>query len=107
MKNTYSVITRITVKTEVDKEIVDSDDYNPMILEDNLHEAIRPVLEKYGAEWESTRSLYLDPETMNCEKCVSCGQWMTNESKPEPILGLARKDTKDLRGFCDECSEWK
>lgn len=54
-------------------------------------------------QWNSSSSLVLDSEALNCDKCSNCGQWTTDREKPDAIDGICNGATVDGKLLCDEC----
>jgi len=53
--------------------------------------------------WESTSSVYLDPEAMNCGRCAKCNSWATDREKPNHIDELNNGAVVEGQLLCDEC----
>lgn len=58
---------------------------------------------EYELSWNTTTSLTLDSESLNCGKCSKCGQWTTDRDKKEAIKGLTNGASVDGKLLCDEC----
>lgn len=54
-------------------------------------------------EWGQTATRILDPSTMNCGRCASCGAWTSDQEKENPINSLQVGATVDGKLLCDEC----
>jgi hypothetical protein len=51
--------------------------------------------------------VHLDPETENCFLCEHCGNWATNQEKPNEIQGLPVGREFEGMMLCDQCECWK
>jgi hypothetical protein len=99
-----TVLICISALVEVPSEIVDDPDFNDLDrLENRLTEAVEKVDSDFKLSWESTERLVLDPITMNCGKCASCGCWASDREKDGVISQLQIAATVDGRLLCDEC----
>ncbi|WP_339198114.1 hypothetical protein MKY95_08335 [Paenibacillus sp. FSL P4-0176] len=53
--------------------------------------------------WESSSSVLLDPEAMNCGRCAKCNSWVTDRDKPNHIDELNNGAVVEGQLLCDEC----
>ena len=51
--------------------------------------------------------VYLDLESENCFQCEHCGNWATNQEKPNEIQGLPAGREFEGMMLCDQCECWK
>ena len=61
------------------------------------------INEKYLAEHNSTEIEVLEPQFMNCGRCIKCNIWTTDTNKPHPIHGLALGFSFEEGLYCDDC----
>ncbi|WP_339260559.1 hypothetical protein MKZ12_12055 [Paenibacillus sp. FSL R5-0713] len=54
-------------------------------------------------QWESSSSVYLDPEVMNCGRCAKCNSWATDREKPNHMDELNNGAVIEGQLLCDEC----
>lgn len=54
-------------------------------------------------EWNNALFIELDPATMNCKQCESCGHWTTNIEGDNPITKLPHGQSYKGHTYCDEC----
>ena len=104
MSKNKTVLISVNLLAEVPAEVVDDPDFNDLDkLENKLTELAEKIDTQFKIEWESTQTLVLDPTTVNCGKCESCGCWVSNREIEEPIsqLNIAGKHNAQL--LCDEC----
>jgi len=101
---TKTVLISISVLAEVPSDIVDDTEFNELDkLENRFEEALDKVESDFKVRWESTQTLVLDPSTMNCGKCESCGGWVSDREKDGVISQLNIGACVDGRLLCDEC----
>lgn len=56
-----------------------------------------------NVEWESCSTVVLDPGSMNCGQCSTCGRWTTDREKSDPLLQLCNGATFEGKLLCDDC----
>lgn len=56
-----------------------------------------------NVEWESCSTVVLDPGSMNCGLCSTCGRWTTDREKRDPLLQLCNGATFEGKLLCDDC----
>nr|WP_154958420.1 hypothetical protein [Paenibacillus xylanexedens] len=61
------------------------------------------VMGNLKLDWQSSSTILLDPETMNCGRCSKCNSWVTDREKPDHIDELNNGAVVDDRLLCDEC----
>jgi hypothetical protein len=54
-------------------------------------------------KWESSSTILLDSEIMNCGRCYKCNSWVTDREKPDSIDELNNGAVVDDQLLCDEC----
>ncbi|WLQ11771.1 hypothetical protein O5O45_18755 [Hahella aquimaris] len=66
----------------VDVEDPNSDTAAKML--SGVKDAIAASLNEFGGvkerDWKASTALELDPDTMNCDRCAKCGQWVSVNS---------------------------
>ncbi len=101
---TKTILISINVLTEVPSDVVDDPNCNDLDkLESCLTEAVENVETTFKVSWTSTQRLVLNPETMNCGKCDSCGCWVSDREKDVVIRQLDVAARVDGKLLCDEC----
>ncbi|WP_308722223.1 hypothetical protein [Paenibacillus polysaccharolyticus] len=61
------------------------------------------VRQNLKLKWESSSTILLDSEGMNCGRCSKCNSWVTDREKPDHIDELNNGAVVDDRLLCDEC----
>ncbi|TCI21187.1 hypothetical protein EVJ33_03135 [Exiguobacterium sp. SL-10] len=56
-----------------------------------------------NVEWESCSTVVLDPGSMNCGLCSTCGRWTKDREKRDPLLQLCNGATFEGKLLCDDC----
>lgn len=101
---TKTILISVSVLTEVPSEVADDPQFNDLNrLENNLQEAVEDVKSSFKVSWKSTETLILDPNTMNCGKCESCGCWVSDREKDGVVRQLDVAARFNGRLLCDEC----
>jgi len=105
MENKKTVLIRVAYLVELSEEEVNPDDGVLDRLTSIIGEDKNLVVnqKEIKLEWNSTSSLILEPDELNCGKCSNCGQWVTDKEKPDVILELCNGTTVDGKLLCDDC----
>jgi len=105
MENKKTLLIRVSFLVELPEEEINSDDGILDKITNEISDSKTLLIEDkdISLEWNSTSSLVLDSERLNCGKCSNCGQWTTDKEKNESIEGLFNGATIDDKLFCDEC----
>jgi hypothetical protein len=94
----------ISVLVEVPSDVADDPDFNDLNkLENSLEKAVEDIESSFKVSWNSTETLILDPNTMNCGKCESCGCWVSDREKDGIIRQLVVGARVNGKLLCDEC----
>lgn len=105
MEDKKTVLIKVTYLVELSEAEINSDDGMRDKIENKLCEPRRLQIEdgEKILHWNSTSSLVLEPENLNCGKCSKCGQWTTDREKPDKVAGICNGATVDGKLLCDEC----
>ncbi|WP_339169112.1 hypothetical protein MKX75_07590 [Paenibacillus sp. FSL R5-0341] len=96
-KNTYLVNIAYLIDL-TDEEYKEFDGELTPILENEI--TIRRDLKLH---WESSSSVLLNPEAMNCGRCAKCNSWATDRDKPNHVDELNNGAVVKGKLLCDEC----
>ena len=103
MKNTKSVLVSVNFLVEVSDEELENENGELFKLENQLSEVHENLESPLSIDWDSTQTLALDPENMNCGICKSCGRWATDRESPKPLSQLCNGAAVEGKLLCDEC----
>jgi len=105
MEGKKTVLIRVAYLVELPEEDINSDDGVLDRLTSLIGEDKNLVVNQKEIEvkWNSTSSLILEPDELNCDKCSNCGQWVTDREKPKAITELCNGATVDGKLLCDDC----
>ncbi len=103
MKNKKSVLISVSFLVEISEQELENDNGELFKLENQLSEAHKNLDSALSVDWESTQTLVLNPESMNCGICKSCGRWVTDRDSPKPLKQLCNGAIVKGKFLCDEC----
>lgn len=105
MDNKKTILVKVSYLVELPKAKINSDDGLRDKIVNKLCDSRKVQID--GREtilhWNSTSSLVLEPENLNCGKCSKCGQWTTDREKTDTVAGICNGATVDGKLLCDEC----
>ncbi len=101
--NKKTVLVSVNFLAEVEESELEKDNGELTKLEWELSEAHDKLTSKIEIDWESSQSIVLEPENMNCGKCSSCGRWTTDREAPEAIKQICFGARVEGKILCDEC----
>lgn len=102
-ENKKTVLISVGILAVLTIEELHKDDGELFQIERQIEEAIEELEATYHMKWQSTGSVVLDPERMNCGLCSTCSQWTTDREKPNAILELCYGATVEGKLLCDDC----
>lgn len=104
MKKYKTVLVNLSIHVEVPENNLEAEEFNEFDkFENSLSDSIESIDSPYKISWESSRSLVLEPEFMNCGKCEECGCWVSDVESPKSISGLNIGAIHNGKLLCDEC----
>lgn len=69
---------------------------------ENGIDKILEVNEDSNLGWQSTSSLILDQDSMNCGRCEICQTWITDREKSDSLKGLTMGVKFNNQFLCDD-----
>lgn len=105
MEEKKKVLLKVAYLIELPEEEVNNDNGLLDKIIGRIGEDKNLIIDKNEIEvkWNSTTSMILESDELNCGKCINCGQWTTDRDSPDAIKGLCNGARIDGKLFCDEC----
>ncbi|MCA9976384.1 MAG: hypothetical protein KC413_11560 [Anaerolineales bacterium] len=99
-----TVLISVNFLAEIPDDVVDDPEFNELNkLENELADLAEKINSEIKLEWESIQTIVLNPNTMNCGKCESCGRWVSNREANDSIPQLNIAGMHEGKLLCDEC----